>query len=412
MKGSLSIRNRFLSLLGGNVAGQLLMITALPIVTTLFEPADFGMLGAFGALVMLVLPAACLRFDVAIPVPDDEMDARALAVLSFLCSTVFSVVYWVLIQQLKGLLGSEFVRVIDTFGWLLPLTLWAAAVFSFTQFWAVRSGLYRKLALAHASRGLFGAGTQVGLGLIGTGTIGLLLGQAVYMGLGSVALIVAFLRTELRNLRKLSAGFVFQTARRNWRFPVFSVPESLLDSAGANLPILLIVYTSGPEDGGFLYLAQRITSIPIGIIGGNLSRVYLGEARKQLVAGTLFAFTKRMMRTLLLFALGPFLIVFFGAPFAFERYLSADWANSVGVLQLILPAAFLQFCVVPVSTVFHVRSRQFAIMLLQACGLILQVGPILICFWTGLADPITGLAVGAVVYYSMYVAATYLVARS
>lgn len=412
MGQTLSIGRRFMSLLGGSVAGQVAMIAALPIVTHLYEPSDFGMLGAFGALVMLVLPAACLRFDLAIPVPDDEMDARGLAVLAFVSATVISIAYGALIYLAGDLMGPDFSAVTRRYGWLIPLTLWAAALFSLAQFWAVRSGLFRQLALAHVSRGLFGAGAQIGLGLAGAGTVGLLLGQAIYMGLGSVALLVAFLRAEFRKLTEVSAQFIIQTARRNWRFPVFSTPESLLNSAGAQLPILVIIYTAGPEAGGFLYLAQRITSIPVGIIGGALSRVYLGEAKNQLRNGTLFSFTVRMVRMLFLSALVPFLMLFIGAPLVFEKFLSSEWVESAMVLQLILPAAFIQFCVVPVSTVFHVRSEQLLILLIQASGLLLQVGSIIFCHLTGIASPVLGLAIGGFVYYSIYAAAVFFVARS
>jgi len=361
---------------------------------------------------MLVLPAACLRYDLAIPIPDDDMEARALAALSFFGATMVSLVYTLAIYGLSGHLGAEFLAVLDRYGWMIPLTVWAAAIFSLTQFWAVRVALYRQLAIAHVSRGLIGAGTQIGLGLAGLGALGLILGQSIYMGLGSFLLCLSLIRREGHHFCAFSPGFLAAVARKHWRFPAFSVPEAMLDSAGVHLPMLLIISISGPEAGGILFLAQRVTSIPVGIIGGALSRVYLGEARSQLAAGTLLSFTGKMVRNLFLMAAMPFLIMFFGAPLIFDAYLSSEWSGAARVLQLILPAAFIQFCIVPVSTVFHLKSRQFEIMMIQVCGLVLQVGSIVFCFLTSIAEPIVGLAVGSAIYYTVYAICIYLVARS
>lgn len=396
------IFKRFAALTSGSIAGQAMMVLVLPIATRLYTPADFGLLGTFNSVVMMVLPAACLRFDLAIPMASDDHDARALTFLGFISASAIAVLVWLLLSSLGSVLGGDFVLLSDKHDWLVALTLWAAAVFSLTQFWAIRHAHFRQLALSHMWRGLMGASSQVGLGIAGVGSLGLLLGQAVYIGLGGVSLAASFLRAELRNLRTLTASNVYNTAKRYWRFPVFSTPESLLDAAGMHLPLLIVASLSGPEAAGLLFLAQRLTSIPVGLIGSSLSRVYIGEAPKQLAIGNLHSFTMRLWRSLFFIGIGPMLLGVIYTPLLTEKILGAEWFSASDFIALLLPAAFLQFCVVPISTAFHVLERQAVAMGLKALGLILQVVSILTAYSVGLDNPIIGLAVGTTIYYAVF----------
>jgi O-antigen/teichoic acid export membrane protein len=396
------IFKRFAALTSGGVLGQVMMVIALPVLTRLYAPADFGLLGTFSSVVMLVLPAACLRFDLAIPIASDDHDARALMLLGFISASVIAVLVWLLLGPLGSVLDQDFVLLFDKYDWLVALTLWSAAVFSLTQFWAIRCNLFSRLALSHVSRGFMGASSQVGLGFAGAGGFGLLLGQGIYMGLGGVSLATSFLRAELRNLRTLTAAFAYNTAKRYWRFPVFSTPEALLDTAGMHLPLLIVAALSGPEMAGMLFLAQRLTSIPVGVIGGSLSRVYIGEAPKQFANGNLHLFTLKLWRSLFFIGLGPMLLGMIYAPLLTERILGSEWFSASGFIVLLLPPAFLQACVVPISTAFHVLKKHALATGLKAVGLIFQVTSILTAYSVGLKDPVVGLSVGITAYYFLF----------
>jgi len=397
-----TIFRRFLALASGSVFGQLAMIVVLPIITQIYDPADFGLLGAFSAIIMLVIPASCLRFDIAIPIASKDNVARALLVLGFFASAIVSVVTWIVVVKFGAMFDEEFAIVTWRFGWLIPLSLWVASLFSLVQYWAVRSQNYGALAFSHAWRGVLGATTQVGLGVWGVGSMGLLLGQSVYMGVGAFMLVGSFIRCEFANIRALSIDRVVTTARRYWRFPVFSMPEALLDSAGMYLPLLLVASLLGAEAAGFLYLAQRLTRIPVGLIGSNLSRVFIGEAPRQLKNNSLSEFTFRLWRTLFLIGIVPAIIAVLIMPALTEILFGSEWSATADIVVMLIPSVFLQFCVMPISTSLHVLSKQAVALVLQATGLVLQVGSIIIAFYTEMVNPITGLAIGATVYYVIY----------
>ena len=347
------IFKRFAVLAAGSIAGQVQMLLVLPIITQIYAPADFGLLAAFSSIVMLVLPAAALRFDLAIPIPANDCDARSLVALGFISLSVVALLVWLLLHPLIGLLGEEFVILFGQHGWLIPLTVWTAGLFSLTQYWAIRRRHFKELAWSHGSRGLMGASTQVALGLAGAGSLGLLIGQAMYMGLGAIYLSMAFLRAELHDLRNLSSAALRTTAKKYWRFPIFSTAESLLDAAGMHLPLLLVAYLLGAEAAGLLFLAQRLTAVPVALISANLSRVYIGEAPAHLATSNLHTFTMGLWRKLFLVGLGPTLLIVILAPLFTKIIFGAEWSPAGNLIVMLTPAVFMQFCVVPISTATH-----------------------------------------------------------
>lgn len=406
------LKKKFLSLLAGTSGGQAIMLMSLLVTTYLYSPSDFGVLAAFAASVQLVLPAVCLRYDLAIPVPRSDRQAFALAIIALVSGLVISILYWVVLLLIKDYLSEDMSGLLNEYSWMVPVTLLFAGIFSLSQYLTVRMGLYSKLAVAHVTRGATGASLQVGLGLIGTGSLGLVIGQAAYMGLGSFGLIGFWAKREWKRLRGMRVKYLSLVSKRHWRFPVFSTPESLLDSAGVHLPVLLIIAVSGVEVGGVLYIAQRITTLPIGFIGGSLSRVYLGEARHKSSSGELFAFTRKLMLALLGVAVVLFSSIYLAVEVLQQLFPSDKWDGVGDVVACLVPASFMQFCVVPVSTIFAVKSKQYISLLVQASGLILQVGAIVICFIFELADPIAGLGIGAFFYYLIYATCAYRVAKN
>ena len=57
------------TLASGTAAAQLLTVLALPLITRLYSPADYGTLAVYSSTITLLLVVASLRYEVAIPLP-------------------------------------------------------------------------------------------------------------------------------------------------------------------------------------------------------------------------------------------------------------------------------------------------------------------------------------------------------
>ena len=67
-----------LVLSGGTALSQALLVLASPILTRVYAPADFGVYGAALSLITFLTVASSLRYERAIPLPDDEFVAASL----------------------------------------------------------------------------------------------------------------------------------------------------------------------------------------------------------------------------------------------------------------------------------------------------------------------------------------------
>ncbi|HWI00874.1 MAG TPA: hypothetical protein VNT27_11125, partial [Propionibacteriaceae bacterium] len=87
------------SILGGSVAGQGVVVLSYPLLTRLYEPAEFGLLTVFTSTVTLLAVLSTAALDGAIPLPVDDRDAAAVAwaALMFVATTsLVTAVVWVL----------------------------------------------------------------------------------------------------------------------------------------------------------------------------------------------------------------------------------------------------------------------------------------------------------------------------
>ena len=72
-------------LVGGTGIAGAISALMLPVLTRLYTPHDFSLLAVLTGMIAIVSVAACLRFDIAIPVPERDSEAAnvlGLAVLS------------------------------------------------------------------------------------------------------------------------------------------------------------------------------------------------------------------------------------------------------------------------------------------------------------------------------------------
>jgi O-antigen/teichoic acid export membrane protein len=182
------------------------------------------------------------------------------------------------------------------------------------------------------------------------------------------------------------------------------VPESLFNAAAINLPLVMIASIAGAREAGFMLLAQRVTSIPIGLLGTNISRVYLVEGAERHRKGELGHFTRKLMRHLLLLGTGPFLALAILAPVVFPLVFGTEWHRAGVMVRWTVPYMLLQFVASPVSTIMTVTHKQHISFFLQLFGFTLIVAAIGLASWVAPKFSFEFFSVAAAVYYAVYVA--------
>ena len=132
------VRN-VITLVAGTAPAQVVTVIFTPLVTWLYGPEAFGLLGTFTALVAVLGPIASLSYPIAIVLPDRESDAKGIVQLSFYLSLFSSAITLVFFlvggKRLLSALGAES---IGEFVLLIPLNMLFAAWVQIAQQWMIR----------------------------------------------------------------------------------------------------------------------------------------------------------------------------------------------------------------------------------------------------------------------------------
>ena len=67
-----------LSLAKGTIAGQVLVISFMPVLTRLYKPSDFGVFAAVSGIIALLAAVSTMRLEQAIVLPKNDEEAWSL----------------------------------------------------------------------------------------------------------------------------------------------------------------------------------------------------------------------------------------------------------------------------------------------------------------------------------------------
>jgi O-antigen/teichoic acid export membrane protein len=361
-------------LAGGTTFAQGLGILALPFLTRIYTPEEFGVLGVFTALLGITSVIACLRYEIAIPLPESDKSAANLIALSLLCLAVTTLLVTAVALPFSGQIAALMnTPILSKHLWLLPFAVAVTGAYGVFQYWATRKKAFKRIARTRVEQAVGGVSTQLLLGWAGAGTLGLIAGQIVSNGAGFFGLARRAYTEDREALRGINSADMKSVAIEYDRFPKYSTFESLANTAGVQLPMILIASFASGVEVGYLMLTMRIMQAPMGLIGSSISQVYLSRAVEEHRNGSLGDFTARTIGGLAKIGVGPIIFAGIIAPSVFGLIFGAKWGRAGELLAWMSPWFVLQFLVSPVSMVFHVTSNQRSALVLQVIGLLLRV---------------------------------------
>jgi O-antigen/teichoic acid export membrane protein len=392
-------------LAGGTALGQAITVLVSPVLTRLYSPENFGVFGVYASILGIVTVVASLRYEYAIPLPEDDETAANVLVLCFVFLSGMALVAWLVLQSL----GREIVvwanaPELERYLWLIPLGMLGAGTYQILNYWAVRKGDFPRIARTRLSRGVVRAVLQVGVGFVHSSPLGLLLGQLAGESAGSTSLGLAAWKKDRAPFKAVSLQGIRQAVKRYRRFPLFSSWAGLLDALGLQVPQILFVAFYGTEVGGWFALGQRVIASPLNIVVDSVAQVYFGEAAR------LPRSDPKAMRRLFLKLSGrlallgglPVTVICALAPWVFTLVFGPSWEMAGRYVQIMGLMFAVRFAIIPLSHTLNILERQDLYFVWDSMRLILVVGALLIAKALGLSHIVS---VGA---YSLSMLVAYL----
>lgn len=373
-----SFGRRVLLLASGTALGQAVVVGVSPILTRLYTPDDFGFLAAYAAVLSLLVAVASFRYHLAIPLPKDDEDGFRLLLVSLATVTVVSALL-ALVMALFGppIFAAFSASELSSYSWILVLGVLGAGAYQAFSYWAIRQQSFRRLAVTKATQGVVLAFSQVIIGILTTGPLGLLLGDALGRSAGTGMLA----RLSLKNFHGAAERTWERTKQlliRYKRFPTYSTISALLNTGGLQLPALLLLSFHGPQVAGWYALTMRVFGVPMSLLGTSASQVFTSSIAEMHRTGQdpTRLYTRTAIR---LFAIGAPIagLVAIVGPRLFSFVFSSEWAVAGTYARILAPMFLVQFVASPLSQTLNVLERQDIQFAWDAARLVL-VGSVLV----------------------------------
>ena len=363
------------TLVGGTAFSQALAIVALPALTRIYSPTDFSVLAVYVSLVTVASVSACLRLDIAIPMPHHDDEAANLLMIALCSCTAISLIACTLValfpREIDRMTGHVGLR---PYLWLVPLGIWLTSVYAAVQFWATRKKRFAAIAKTRLSQTVGGLSLQLLFGCIGLGPVGLLIGNLVSNGAGVAGLCRGALKRDKSAFAAINLTEMQKALKKYQSFPRFSTFDAIFNTAAIQVPLVIIsAFAAGPE-AGYLMLAMRAMAVPMNLVGSSVAQVYLSEAPGELRRGNLGKFSSQVLNGLVRGGVGPLLFAGIIAPRAFALIFGPHWDRAGELVAWMTPWFILQFMSSPISMIMHITGRQRAMLVLTLLGFGMRLG--------------------------------------
>src|SRR5690554_1033782 len=332
-----------------------------PVITRLYGPEAFGMLGTFMAILGVLTPIAALTYPIAIVLPKSDADAKSLAKLSAILALVIAAVTAIVLLGAGDWIAETLsLGAIAGFLLLIPFAMLFSAYQQILSQWLIRKKQFKITARVAVIQALTINSAKAGVGWfhpVGAALIVIAtVGQAIH-----AALLWSGIRSRdtAYPIQDESTGTVRELAARHKDFPFYRAPEVALNALSQNLPIFMLAMFFGPAAAGFYTLGRTVMSVPVSLIGKAVGDVFyprITEARNNKEG--LFPLVLKATGALAAVGFIPFSVVIILGPRLFELAFGEEWRGAGEYTQWIALWMYFMFMNSPSNKTIPVLEIQ------------------------------------------------------
>jgi len=362
-------------LAGGTAIGQGIVLVASPILTRLYTSTDFGILAVFGSIIGILSVLSTFRYEEAIPLPQGDADAMNLCALSLgillMISFSTGICIWFMGGSIVTLLN---VSELKPYLWIVPFALVGMGIYQILNYLAVRKAAFSVISGTKVSQGIALVTVQIIIGLIRKGPLGLVIGDFTGRIAGSGLFLRAFHGGDLKIQKILSLEAIKKVAHTYWKFPAYNLPNGLLNTVSQQIPNLLFASLFSPAIAGYYFLAIRVTSAPLSLIGKSVSQVFLQNAAARHCKGDeLVSLVQQVHKRLFSIIIIPSLFLLIFSPVLFQYVFGGEWKVAGDYLRCLIPWLAAMFVVSPTTWVFSIVNKQETMLVFEIILLLSRV---------------------------------------
>ncbi|PIC85447.1 hypothetical protein CSV72_13625 [Sporosarcina sp. P20a] len=363
-----------LTLMKGTAIAQFLPILISPILTRIYTPEQFGVFAIYIAVISILAPIVNGRYELAIALPNEERKAFSLFILAFTINVIVTLIA-VIVVVTTGERMVELLSLTDA-NWLyvLPIGLFLTGLFSSLTYLNNRWGRFNYLAKSKINQSIATAVSQLILGFVKLGSLGLVIGSII----GQITSVLS-LNKHVEITKKMNEGNIGKSdliivGKEYNDFPKYAMTTHSLEALSTNIPSLLLSKFFGSQHTGYYSLTIRTINLPMSLIGRSVGDVFLSTASKLYrEQGECEALYRKTFNVLALIPIIPFVILFFFAEELYAFIFGEEWIIAGTYTKILIPALYLQFISSPLSHMFVIAKKIKLELFIQIFILLLSV---------------------------------------
>lgn len=361
-KKSNSFSGNVLRLVTGSTFAQALGLLVAPIVTRLFAPEAFGTFALFTAITAIIGVIACLRYELAIMLPETDEEAVNIVAVS-LCSGILMTGFSALLIHFGSDPILRLIKIpeLKSYLWLIPAFVFFSGLRITLNYWNSRTKHFGRLSLIQIISSIITQTTKLASGFAGFVSGGVLILTTL---LGNVVSTVMLGRQIWKDDKELFTSNVrWQKIKNGFtrykKFPLIDSAGGLLNTISWQLPALLLASFFSVSVVGLYALGLTVIQRPLSIISGALSQVFFQRAiEEKHIKGNNGELVENLMDKLMFVGILPMAILSMIGEEFFSVLFGARWAEAGRYTQILAPWIFFWFISSPLSYLFTVYERQ------------------------------------------------------
>lgn len=378
--GSRLLRN-IAMVVSGTAGAQALTLAFMPVITRIYGPDNYGVLGVFMGLALMGVPVAALCYQTAIVLPRRDSDALRLVRLALVIAASVAAILSVFLLTAGDWFATTLgVEEIAPFLLLLPAFMFLGAALEIAQQWLFRKQLFRVTAKAAVVYSFVHNSLRSLAGLVHPSAAVLVVTTALGPLLHTTLLFIGIrkgppLQAEPDIERRITPVRTRDLAKRYRDFPKFRAPQMLINTVSQNLPTLVLAAYFGPAAAGFFALCRQALGMPTQLVGKSVADVYYPKLARSIergepVAGAIM----KAVAALAAVGLVPFAFVFFAGPWLFALVFGDEWRAAGEFARWLALAEYAIFASRPCTVAVPALGLQRMSLIFEICSTSLRVG--------------------------------------
>lgn len=344
----------------GTVLSQLLPLFFAPVLSRIYLPSDYGLLGLYMSITGIISMMSTLQYANAIVIAKNDEEIKGIIKLSLQILLAFTLISFLVVLIFQGIIANYFKSPALSFWlWLAPISILMGGLSTVFSNYAIRHQHYTLLASNRVLSSVASSLCSLIIGFLTHNVVGLFAGYILGQSISGIFLAIS----SLRKSKESWSSFFHTGSNSVWKeyinFPKYSLPADFINNFTNQLPVFMLNGYGTIAAVGAYNMSNRLLGLPIGFLSNSVGEVFRQRAAQDFNnLGNCKDIFVKSLKTLSLLSIVPFGVIIFLGEDIFALVLGEKWREAGSYAQIMGVMFFFKFTVSPLTYVYYIANKQ------------------------------------------------------